>query len=141
MAALDVETGPATRLLWKALPELSVSIPNHHHSQSADDLYNGGAYCDSLLTPSRPLPFSIGIEITPESMLSKPMAIKLLPSLPALKGRDRPIERIINRQALLEGAPDREYALLGTKNIEHLRQVLKIDTRWSQTDWKQYDGS
>lgn len=55
---------------------------------------------------------------------SLPM-LKLLPSV-ANNQTSLPAERVINRQALLEIAPDREALFAKTRTIDDIRHSLKI---------------
>ena len=60
--------------------------------------------------------------------LSKQPLLKLLPSLPIDKGSAQvhPAKWDINREALLDAAPDWGALLLGDKSIKEIRQLLNF---------------
>ena len=134
MDAFNAAAGLGAR---DATPSTNSNLHLLGHSQSADDLYNAAACCDAEPAPR---PLSYPAAPTPDTIMPARMTVQLLPSLPAAKGQQRPPERPVDRKALLECAPDREETLLGLRNIEDLRETLKIGPRWSKAEWDAYDA-
>lgn len=96
------------------------------YSQSVEDLSNGGSLYPIAL--ARPLSY----QSLTDSQAAMPSVIKrttlrLLSSLPTPKGSAHPVERDINRQILMNSAPDREALFMGDKSLEEIRRTLKIE--------------